>query len=778
MFNFKTKFNFNEKNLIFTLLLIASFFIARISIFHMLNPIIIAYLGCILFTGKLFYFSLGLSTIGFLSNIDNIYISKYIICICILFTFDLFFNKEKYSNILHKSLFSSLSILISGIVISILNNFSSYYLIISILESSLTFFITIILNKGICYLVNYNKKIITNEEIISIAVFVSSFICGSINMSFSVINVTNTLICILLIFVSYIYGSTIGGISSILSCFLLVLTGNFPENLLIVFTVTSIIAGLVRYKNKIIYAASFGISIYFISLMVDISLLNSSIIFSIFLAVIIFLSIPCKRISSVSFNASFAEQSATYTEKLKSITSSKLTMYADSFEKLSKTFENLSERKNNLDNIDISNLIDDVVSKVCAKCSLKSTCWEKNFYNSYQNIFSLLNNQENAGNFSRNNIPLDFLRMCINTSQFIDVLNKTVEIYKINLMWKNKLIESRQIVGQQLTGVSNIMNELSVKLCEDINFNESLATKIKQALILNKIDTKDVIITENSNGKMEVLLKVEPCYIPNKCSKSILSVVNEILDKKMCRDCYECIIKKENNNSVCSIKLVEEKKFRIKSTTISSHKYTSQESGDSHTSINLPDGKFLLAISDGMGSGSKAKAESSATIELLENFLTAGFANELTLNMINSVLFLKSSKESFATLDMCIIDLYTGIAEFIKIGAVSTFLIRKDKVEILKSSSLPVGILNNLDPEIKTKKLCDEDIIIMISDGVSDSKEYSINNDEWIVDFLSNLKTNNLNEIANLLFEETKNNYSGQLKDDITIIVSKIWSVK
>lgn len=778
MFNFKTKFNFNEKNLIFTLLLIASFFIARISIFHMLNPIIIAYLGCILFTGRLFYFSLGLSTIGFLSNIDNIYISKYIICLCILFTFDLFFNKEKYSNILHKSLFSSLSILISGIVISILNNFSSYYLIISILESSLTFFITIILNKGICYLLEYNKKIITNEEIISIAVFVSSFICGSINMSFSVINVTNTLICILLIFVSYIYGSTIGGISAILSCFLLVLTGNFPENLLIVFTVASIIAGLVRYKNKIIYTASFGISIYFISLMVDVSLLNNSIIFSIFLAIIIFLAIPCKRISSVSFNASFAEQSATYTEKLKSITSSKLTMYADSFEKLSKTFENLSERKNNLDNIDISNLIDDVVSKVCAKCSLKSTCWEKNFYSSYQNIFSLLNNQENAGNFSRNNIPLDFLRMCINTSQFIDVLNKTVEIYKINLMWKNKLIESRQIVGQQLTGVSNIMNELSVKLCEDINFNESLATKIKQALILNKIDTKDVIITENSIGKMEVLLKVEPCYIPNKCSKSILSVVNEILDKKMCRDCYECIIKKENNNSVCSIKLVEEKKFRIKSTTISSHKYTSQESGDSHTSINLPDGKFLLAISDGMGSGSKAKAESSATIELLENFLTAGFANELTLNMINSVLFLKSSKESFATLDMCIIDLYTGIAEFIKIGAVSTFLIRKDKVEILKSSSLPVGILNNLDPEIKTKKLCDEDIIIMISDGVSDSKEYSINNDEWIVDFLSNLKTNNLNEIANLLFEETKNNYSGQLKDDITIIVSKVWSVK
>ncbi|MDE6182564.1 MAG: SpoIIE family protein phosphatase, partial [Eubacteriales bacterium] len=432
--------------------------------------------------------------------------------------------------------------------------------------------------------------------------------------------------------------------------------------------------------------------------------------------------VPCKNIASLNFNNDFSEESATYTDKLKSVTTTKLTTYADSFEKLSKTFSSLSERKTNLDQIDISNLIDDVVSKVCVKCSLKDNCWEKNFYNSYQSIFSLLNNQENTGNFNRTNIPVDFLRRCVNTSQFIDVLNKTIEIYKINLMWKNKLIESRQLVGQQLTGVSNIMKELSLELCKDINFNETLSAKIKQALNINKIDTKEVIITENSNGKTEVLLKVAPCYVPNKCSKTILPIVNEILGKKMCKDCYECIVKKENNNSICSIRLIEEKKFRIKSTTVSSHKHTSLESGDSHSSINLPDGKYLLAISDGMGSGAKAKAESSATIELLEDFLSAGFSNELTLNMINSVLFLKSSKESFATLDMCIIDLYTGMAEFIKIGAVSTFLIRKGKVEVLKSSSLPVGILNNLEPEIKTKKLHNEDIIIMVSDGVTDSK--------------------------------------------------------
>lgn len=775
--NSKITSNLSQKYNIFILLCIASFFISRISIFYMLNPIAISFLGCILFRKHLFNFALAFSVLGFFSNMGNFYISKYIICLCLLFITNLFFKKDKFSNIFFRAIFSGICIFISGLIISFLNGLSLYYFTVALLEATLTFFITIILNKSISYLLTSDKRIVTNEELISICILLASAICGSSGLYIFSIYVPHILICILIIFLSYIYGSTIGGVSSLLCCFLLFLTEDFSNNLLMILSISSILCGLIREKGKLIYSVCFGFSIYFSSLIIDTNLFSNSLLISVLIGIGIFLAIPCKKIASLSFNNSFLEESATYTEKLKSVTSTKLNTYSNSFEKLSKTFSNLSEKKTNLDQQDISNLIDDVVSKACSKCSLKRDCWEKNFYSTYQSIFNLLNNQEYIGNFNRNNIPLSFLRTCINTSQFIDILNKTVEIYKLNLMWKNKLIESRQLVSKQLTGVSNIMNELSLKLCEDVNFNESISSKLKLALKRNKIETKDVIVTENSSGKVEVLLKVEPCYIPNKCSKTILPIVNEIIGKKMCRDCYECIIKKENNNSVCSIRLIEEQKYRIKSSTISAHKHTSLESGDSHSSLNLPDGKYLLAISDGMGSGFNAKAESSATIELLEDFLNAGFSNELALNMINSTLFLKSSKESFATLDMCVIDLYTGMAEFIKIGAVSTFLIRKEKIETLKSNSLPVGILNNLETEIKIKKLYDDDIIIMVSDGVTDSKQFTSNNHEWLESFLENLDTNSPNEIANLLFEETKKNYNNQLKDDVTIIVSKIWSV-
>lgn len=768
------KSKLNKKFAVYTFLCIISFFISRITIFYTLNPIAISFLGNILFQKKLFNIAIIFSILGFLSNLGNIYIEKYIICIFLLFIFNIVFNKEKFKCIFYKSIFNSSAIFFAGSIIAILNGFSAYYFVISILEFCLTFFLTLILSKSIEYILEENKKFINNEHIISLSILIGSVVCGSSNFTFFQVNVSDFLICLLILFVTYIYGSAIGGVCSILSCFLLILTNNFTSNMLIIFTICSILIGFLREKNKIIFTFGYIGVMYVLCLLIDLNLFTNSIIASIISSCLIFLLIPCKKIATLSFNNNFLEESATYTEKLKSITSSKLNTYATSFEKLSKTFSNLAEQKTNLNQNDISNLIDEVVSKVCLQCSLKNTCWGKNFYNSYQNIVNLLNIQDSVGNFNRNNVTKEFLRMCINTVQFIDVLNKTIEIHKLNLMWKNKIIESRQLVGEQLIGISSIMHQLSETLCEDVNFNEIYSSKMKQALKRNNIEVKDVIVTENSKGKFEVLLKVEPCYIPNKCTKTILNIANDVLNKKMCRDCYDCIIKKENNNSICTIRLIEEQKYRIKTTTVSAHKSCSTESGDSHSSISLPNGKYLIAISDGMGSGAKAKQESLATIELLEDFLNAGFSNELTLSMINSALFLKSSKESFATLDICVVDLYTGIAEFIKIGAVQTFLLRRGNVEILNSSSLPVGILNNIETEITTKKLYDNDIIVMVSDGVTDSKNY-IQSGKWIEEILLNIKTNNTQEIANAILEETKKNYSYELKDDITIIVFKIW---
>ncbi len=765
-------------NIIFIILSILGFFIGRVSIFHMLNPIAIAYLGCLLLNGKMFNLALGFTFLGFFSKSNSFYITKYIICLFILFFINILFSKNKNkSNILYKTILCSFSIFISGLAISFFNGFSTYYLVLTILETTLTFCMCFILDKGISYINRDNKNIITNEEIISLGILIGSIICGSSDVFLGNISFTYFFIITLLLFVCYIYGSSIGAIVSILSSFLLFITNSLSGDIIIILTVSSILSSLVREKGKFFIALIFNLCVYILSLIINISLIDNVLLFSIIGSDILFLAIPCNIKANLSFNNSLkTETAATYTEKLQVLTSNKLNKYANSFEKLSKTFYNLSEKKTNLDQQDISNLIDEVASKMCNNCQMKIFCWEKNFYSTYQNIFSILNMYEKTGQIEKNSISPDFINNCININQFIDVLNKTFEIYKLNLAWKNKVIESRELVGKQLTGISTIIYDLSKNLCENVSFKENYETKIKYALENNGISTKNVIITENNKGKLEVLLKVEPCYVPNKCTKTILPIVSEVLGKKMCKPCYECIVTKENNESVCSLTLVEEQKFRVSSYAVTASKDGSSECGDSHSFLALPNGTYLLALSDGMGSGKNAKIESMATIELLEDFLQAGFSKDLAINMINSVLFLKSSKDTFATLDMCTIDLYTGFCEILKIGAVSTLILHNNKVDIIKSTSLPVGVLNSIEPEIRKKKLSDGDIIVMFTDGVIDSTNAIINKEHWIIDILLENNSTNPEDIANAIFEKTKENYKDNIKDDITILVARIWS--
>ena len=80
-------------------------------------------------------------------------------------------------------------------------------------------------------------------------------------------------------------------------------------------------------------------------------------------------------------------------------------------------------------------------------------------------------------------------------------------------------------------------------------------------------------------------------------------------------------------------------------------------SGDTFAFTNLPMGRVLLCLSDGMGSGQAAFAESETVINLAEQLLEAGFSAEAAVKLINSVLLLRGEEQKPTTLDLCMVDL-------------------------------------------------------------------------------------------------------------------------
>ena len=161
-------------------------------------------------------------------------------------------------------------------------------------------------------------------------------------------------------------------------------------------------------------------------------------------------------------------------------------------------------------------------------------------------------------------------------------------------------------------------------------------------------------------------------------------------------------------------------KYIIQIGQAAKNKKESSVSGDSVLQTRLNDGKHLLVLSDGMGTGPEARKSSQIAIKMLERLLMSGFDKDTSIDLINSSI-MNSEEEIFATLDIIIADLYNGKIEFIKNGACPTYIKNKKKVQLIKSISIPAGILEEINLTSYDKDIEDQDIIVMCSDGIIDS---------------------------------------------------------
>jgi stage II sporulation protein E len=134
--------------------------------------------------------------------------------------------------------------------------------------------------------------------------------------------------------------------------------------------------------------------------------------------------------------------------------------------------------------------------------------------------------------------------------------------------------------------------------------------------------------------------------------------------------------------------------------------------------------------------------------------------------------------ECSATVDLCEVDLISGVAQFIKSGAAPTYIARGETVYKINSRTMPVGIIKDADARITRFQMQRGDIVIMMSDGCCpDSDDCA-----WLVEFLCgytasrkkalDVERNECEELLNkLLCLAVKNFPSDRERDDISISV-------
>lgn len=253
-------------------------------------------------------------------------------------------------------------------------------------------------------------------------------------------------------------------------------------------------------------------------------------------------------------------------------------------------------------------------------------------------------------------------------------------------------------------------------------------------------------------------------------------------------------------------------------------------SGDTAISSGLPDGSLALILSDGMGKGIRAAAESRAVARRLRKDLKSGMRPAFAIKEVNRYMLAceeaqakcddmrncqpkaredgqkcrpaiqecekkpeplqraraarcssaaAGEAECFATVDLLIIDRNAAKAKFYKMGAASSFLLRNGKAKKFEQAALPIGII----PEIRLNhiavRLKAGDIVVMVSDGITEAVRADESDGAWLHELLESRTAAELahlsaRRLAGEILGEAILRYADRERDDLTVAVVKI----
>ncbi len=448
----------------------------------------------------------------------------------------------------------------------------------------------------------------------------------------------------------------------------------------------------------------------------------------------------------------------------------KLGNYADSFSGLSKIFSRMSSAQRGLSTEQMGKIQNELTGTLCMNCNQCALCWDKEESPMYSYLAYMLQSLQRTGEADEE-IVVQMQEYCPYTEAVVQESIRIFEKARLNLAWYNRLLENREIIAQQLDAMAYIMEDCANEKSEITQENRHLLAEVKYRSRERGVIVQKPHLYENKDGHWQFICDA---YAKNgSCisMKELAKAVSAGLERGMRPHRDERAMVSPQGAVVV---FEEDTCFHETHAVARMVKDGGHVSGDNYSFLEMDNGQIAMMLSDGMGSGSNACKESELVLELLEKFLEAGFSEETALKMMNSAMVIRGEDDLYSTVDICSLDLYTGCCDLYKIGAATTFIKRRDYVERIESSSLPVGATHRIETGKTKKQLEDGDILVMMTDGVL---EYLKAEDPDLVmcGILKNLQMRHPGQIADAVLEEVLERTGGKAADDMTILVCSVW---
>lgn len=318
----------------------------------------------------------------------------------------------------------------------------------------------------------------------------------------------------------------------------------------------------------------------------------------------------------------------------------------------------------------------------------------------------------------------------------------------------------RGVLQRQTRQAARILARAGAELARPLCPDEECACLARAALERAGIRCREVLAL--SGERLEILAFPLGGYLPAQAMEAARLLGEELglpLEQTPCPEHPGCL------------RLTPARSVRLESAVRQTACEGETACGDCCQTSELPDGRYLLALCDGMGNGEAARRQSGSALEMLQRLLAAGVALEVALSSVNGVL-LSRGGESFTTLDLCVVDPERGTADFCKLGAAASALLREDRVELVPGGRLPMGVMEEVAPSRQRRLLRGKETLVMLSDGVADElREGQI---AWLTGRLNALRARPVEEIAESLLDQARARDGGAARDDMTVLVARL----
>ncbi len=353
-------------------------------------------------------------------------------------------------------------------------------------------------------------------------------------------------------------------------------------------------------------------------------------------------------------------------------------------------------------------------NKVCLECAGCRFCWNENTAETVDAFSRLECRVENTGRVTNRDIQT-YLPECSRASKLSDTFN---DLYQEKLYEYSNSVragELREVVTQQLSAMEDILDDLSHRISQMSAVDPSLSERVRAAAV--RLGCKNakacVSCDDNKNYRAEL-------FIPNlsKVDTVKLTVaVSEILNLDM------ELPTATSSDGITKLTFTPYPEYKIEIGVWQSSCGSDSYCGDTVEVVELNSCESYVILSDGMGTGKRAKLDSMLASGLARKLLKTGITCRTGIRMINSVMRVKGWEESFSTVDVASFDLRRGFCELVKAGAAPAFLVRDETISTYSLDSLPLGILSETDVASQRIKLFDGDVVILASDGIGANPE-------------------------------------------------------